>query len=293
MFFTLLARIPTDSLIPIGISLGSIIIFLYGLTADVRAVRLAFRQPEMLQKGLDRLRSRPWDLNAALSILFWLLLAYLLAGMLLSPEESYIANPQQGSPLRLALDTLFLPGALMGLVVWKLRQLELTWDSAFGLNSQRLSAEFRSSLFGYASAIPPTFVVGVISVLILNAVDYPVDRQPMVRYLARSGNPLWFNVYMAFVAVVVAPVTEEILFRGILLPTAARHARGWLAVAAVSLLFASLHGHLPSIAPLFSMAVVFSLAYIVTGSLTVPILIHALFNGINLFVFFVLKPHIA
>ena len=93
---------------------------------------------------------------------------------------------------------------------------------------------------------------------------------------------LGIRVYLTGVAVVVAPFFEELLFRGILLPAVAkRYGVGW-AIVLVSLAFAGIHLHLPSLVPLFVMAVAFSLAYLHTGSILAPAVMHGLFNAVNI-----------
>jgi len=80
----------------------------------------------------------------------------------------------------------------------------------------------------------------------------------------------------------LAPLFEEVIFRGILLPLVARRWGTAAAVVTVSALFAMVHFHLPSVVPLFVIAVAFSLGYVYSGSLLVPVAMHALFNGVNL-----------
>jgi membrane protease YdiL (CAAX protease family) len=48
----------------------------------------------------------------------------------------------------------------------------------------------------------------------------------------------------------------------------------------VSAIFALSHAHLPSLVPLFALAIGLALAYELTGSLLVPIGMHALFNAV-------------
>lgn len=89
-----------------------------------------------------------------------------------------------------------------------------------------------------------------------------------------------------FTAAVVAPVVEEFIFRGYFYGTF-RHYIGPLgAMVVTSLLFAAIHLNLLALPGLFVLALCFSLAYEATGSLLVPIVMHAIFNASNLvFVF--------
>jgi len=91
-------------------------------------------------------------------------------------------------------------------------------------------------------------------------------------------------------AFVVAPVVEEVLYRG-LLQTALRRVLGgpWRGILAASFLFALVHLAITSdpwgvagveaLMPLFALAVVMGYCYERTGRLGASILIHMLFNG--------------
>ena len=56
----------------------------------------------------------------------------------------------------------------------------------------------------------------------------------------------------------------------------------FIGVLVSSLLFAAVHAHLPSFAPLFVLGTCFAIAYEWSGSILVPMTMHALFNGITL-----------
>jgi membrane protease YdiL (CAAX protease family) len=103
------------------------------------------------------------------------------------------------------------------------------------------------------------------------------------------GTPRWLVVYLVFVAVTVAPLVEEMLFRGVALPILERDFGTRAAVLLVSAVFAAIHFHLPSMAPLLVIAAGFAVAYVRTGSLLVSITMHALFNGVNILMLFVLR----
>jgi len=93
----------------------------------------------------------------------------------------------------------------------------------------------------------------------------------------RSAADALQNLAVFLMVVVVAPLVEELLFRGFLLN---RWGRRWglrTGIIASSALFAVLHMHWVG---LFVFGVVMSLLYVATGSLWAPILAHALNNGI-------------
>ena len=93
--------------------------------------------------------------------------------------------------------------------------------------------------------------------------------------------PMLERIGMYLTAILIAPLFEEILFRGVLLPWAVRRAGFWPGIALVSVLFAGMHFHLPSFLPLLLLSVIFCVAYARTRSLLVPIGMHACFNAVT------------
>jgi membrane protease YdiL (CAAX protease family) len=85
-------------------------------------------------------------------------------------------------------------------------------------------------------------------------------------------------------AVVVAPMCEEFLFRGFFYGVWKRYVGGLVAGFLSCLLFAAFHANLSAFAGLFLLAACLNIAYERTGSLLVPICMHALFNLTSLLV---------
>ena len=106
------------------------------------------------------------------------------------------------------------------------------------------------------------------------------DLQEVVKTLMGSDNPA-LKVILAISAMIVAPLVEEILFRGYLYAVIKRYSGCCFAGITTSLLFAVVHGNLPGIMPLFTLAIILTLAYELTGCLWVPIATHSLFNTIQ------------
>ncbi len=97
------------------------------------------------------------------------------------------------------------------------------------------------------------------------------------------------NAWLAFVAVqvvLVTPVLEEVMYRGILQRTLVKLNLGrWTAILITATVFVVMHaGVVPlhALPPLFVLAVGFGWVYERTGRLTAPIVMHVLFNAINL-----------
>jgi uncharacterized protein len=82
-------------------------------------------------------------------------------------------------------------------------------------------------------------------------------------------------------AILVAPVAEEFVFRGYLYGVAKKYGGRWCAIGTTSLLFAAIHLHLPSFAGLFLLGCLLALVYERTRRLWVPILMHMVFNAVS------------
>jgi hypothetical protein len=87
-------------------------------------------------------------------------------------------------------------------------------------------------------------------------------------------------------AVCIQPACEEFLFRGFFYGVWKRYIGPIRSALLASLLFAAFHNSLSAFAGLFALAVCLNIAYERTGSLLVPILMHALFNLTELLILF-------
>ena len=123
------------------------------------------------------------------------------------------------------------------------------------------------------------FVVGTsyLSTLAMNSLGLPIDNQELANIFATADSPL-LVLALTVVAVIVVPVSEEVLFRAGVFRILARYLPHWAAVLISALAFAALHGSMVHFIPLTVLGAIFALAYERSGSLLVPITAHALFN---------------
>jgi hypothetical protein len=91
------------------------------------------------------------------------------------------------------------------------------------------------------------------------------------------------------VAMALAPLAEEVLFRGVLYTALKQHGHRQLAVWTSALLFATIHFYPVGLLSLIFLAVLLVVVYERTKNLFAPILLHSLFNAVN-FAFIVAHP---
>ena len=126
------------------------------------------------------------------------------------------------------------------------------------------------------------------------APSHAPEEQQIVSYFrerARLGDFRGITA-VSLTAVVVAPFFEELFFRGYFYPTLKRYVGPVVSSILVSALFACIHANVQSLLPLFGLALCLTIAYEWTGSLLVPMTMHAMFNSVNLLLMYatMVKP---
>jgi membrane protease YdiL (CAAX protease family) len=128
------------------------------------------------------------------------------------------------------------------------------------------------------AAYPLIFLADVVTQRVVRS---PPQRQAIVEMFSDSST-LEQRILIIVLAVSLAPVAEEFIFRFFIYGVARRYFGKVIGVLASALLFAAVHAHLPSFAPLFVLGACFAIAYEWSGSILVPMTMHALFNAITL-----------
>lgn len=99
--------------------------------------------------------------------------------------------------------------------------------------------------------------------------------QELVHGLLQVENDWWLNL---LATVVLVPVAEELLFRGIIMGELRRAFSDTTALLLSSVLFALFHMNVIQSSYVFLPGLILGLGYLMTRNLWVPILMHALFN---------------
>lgn len=108
----------------------------------------------------------------------------------------------------------------------------------------------------------------------------PGGSNPLLELVLTSSDPLALALF-AFTAVVLAPLFEETLFRGVLLPVVGEKFGGHWAVLVSAAVFAVAHLSLGELAPLFVLGIGLGWLRWRSGRLACCTLMHALWNGLT------------
>jgi len=155
----------------------------------------------------------------------------------------------------------------------------------FGLNIRTIVKDFFMAIANLLAAWPimiATITMTLFFIKLISGQDYELEQHQQLEMISEYTE-LPLRIMIVFVSVIIAPLLEEMLFRGFI-QTAIRSFlniknSAWLAIAATSVFFAIMHknpGHWPA---LFVLGVCLGYSYEKSGSLFRPIFIHLFFNA--------------
>lgn len=245
------------------------------------------------------LRRRPWgesDVVWVLGILFLINLPGLL--QTLSPTPSPLPPPVEATAvsssttgtLIMLMHPLLLYGGILLIVRHRLGVRDRSWHEAFGGYAKDPGHDARLGVLYGLAAVPAIVVVSGFYLLLLQLMRLPIDPQPAILWVTSAGLSSWQRALLLLLVIVIAPIAEELLFRGVLFPAALRHMSWPRALCLQGLLFGAVHLHLPSLGALTTAGMLFGMGYLVTGSLLTPILMHVIFNATSILLLFSFNP---
>lgn len=176
--------------------------------------------------------------------------------------------------------TLSFQGAAWGLIFVFLRLHGTSWFAGLGLRGPKVKSALLTAVLFILVVLPGVLLLQGASVYGCEKLGFPPEDQAAVEMLlgAKGG---WVTAYFGLFAIVIAPVAEEFVFRGLLFPFVKQLGFPKLAWFGVSALFALIHLNLPTFVPLFVFALALTWLYERTDNLLAPITAHALFNATN------------
>ena len=238
------------------------------------------RNPPHKKQLTKELVRRAWSTPEIGTILTTLLFFYTLASF---AGRFFYAEQIQAAQLIIAI---VVNATVFSLITFLGHRRGSSWQDGFGMGFQQLEKMKLAPLF-YLALLPLLIWTTQASSWVLELLSGKELELQKAAQIITEGRP-WLRVAYTLVAILLAPLFEEIMFRGLLFPYLVKHnglAGGTILVA---LIFAGLHFHLPSFVPLALLSTGLSLAYWRTGSLWVSIGMHTIFNAVSIFSLYLL-----
>ncbi|MFH1747860.1 MAG: type II CAAX endopeptidase family protein [Planctomycetota bacterium] len=231
--------------------------------------------------GLEPRAEGPSIIHLCGVFLLYISVFLVLTRLLVGGEK--IAEAPVGSRIWFVVQIAEGTGKLAGavLIVWILQR----WPAFVGPRDSRLGLLTVAAvgLLG-GLIITPMCAVQLQSVTIVTQWIQPDFIPPEHPVLAavRDGELDWRGKLILLVgAVGIAPIAEELFFRGLLLQTVWRYTRhAWIAVTLSGVAFGAIHFAQPqAVLPLCTMGIALGYIRLRSRSLTTCIIVHAIFNG--------------
>jgi membrane protease YdiL (CAAX protease family) len=137
---------------------------------------------------------------------------------------------------------------------------------------------------------PAAFIVYILLSFLLTSIasHFPFYNVNQVQDTGFSGLSHGYEYFLAFFTlVIVAPFSEEILFRGYLLGKLRKYVPIWASILITSLLFGLVHFAWNVSVDVFALSIVLCLLRIQTGRLWPSIVLHMIKNGIAFYFLFI------
>src|SRR5713101_1246008 len=236
------------------------------------------------------LSEKPWKPEAVVMLGAGILLS-LAAGVLLGQLLGYFLPSRVMTDrtfYNFLISTLSFQGAVPFLLHRFLRYHQVGWREFFGLAAARPKRLLLAVIAG-ALMVAIALSLNWVAQLLMTALHLKPVEQDTIRVLQVSigwGQRLCFGV----TAILIAPMVEESLFRGILYPLIKQRGYPVLALLGTSLLFAAIHRNVMTFVPLTILGMVLALLYDLSDTLLAPIITHAIFNAVNFSIFILSSP---
>jgi membrane protease YdiL (CAAX protease family) len=212
------------------------------------------------------------------------LFACFYPGLILLVWAQQLAGPPQNTygVGQMFIGLLSLQGSVLVLTWRMLRERKLSWNDAFGFSQNW----WRALLLGILVAGVFLPIGNKIQSLCDHLMRLPISpfkpvEQQAVQTL-RTATSLGSRLAAGLFTIGLAPVGEEMLFRGILYPTIKQAGFPKIALWVTSLAFAAIHSNIEIFVPLLALSLLLTFLYEKTNNLLAPITAHAVFNAVQL-----------
>ncbi|MDB6024764.1 MAG: Abortive infection protein, partial [Verrucomicrobiales bacterium] len=239
------------------------------------------------------LSERPWKIEAVMFLVIGLFIAIAIGGLAVQVVEKFGADIPTGP--RQFMETVLLTTSYQGLgfllVTLFLWLQKIPWRDAFGLRSGPFSRVVLLGVTAGLIVLPLAWGLQEFSAYLFTYFEVQTAPQEIIQKLQSGTEAPSHQLYLFVVAVLVAPVIEEILFRGIFYPTIKQLGFRRLAFWGTSIVFAAIHNNKQAFLPLLFFAAILTLLYEETDNLLTPIIAHSTFNAAN-FLLLIFKDRI-
>ncbi|MEM7557251.1 MAG: CPBP family glutamic-type intramembrane protease [Cyanobacteria bacterium P01_A01_bin.84] len=261
-----------------------------GLLIFAIAQRIVKGKNSLLAQNSDTSWTIPWEGETILQVfvLGFFLTGQIMIGKFVIPILGTILSPAI-SLTNVRVQALFVLISYLLVAAGTLAVLYFSIKPFLPEKPDVFNLKFKDKWFlwgfgGYCAALP---IVLLVSALNQQLWQGQGGSNPLLQLVLNSHDSLALWIFFS-TAAIAAPLFEELLFRGFLLPSLTRYIPTWGAVVLSSFIFAAVHLSLSEILPLTALGMILGFVYVRSRNLLAPMLLHSLWNSGTLMSLFIL-----
>jgi membrane protease YdiL (CAAX protease family) len=252
-------------------SIMTLAVFVAGIAADIRFFRKQFRYRRHYGHILSSGFPNSVATNDALTVLALIFAYYTMAHLLMLTATLILDKLPMGMGLGinavLELAVIFTIFGFMGGGMIRV--------------GRKLIRQIPRLIEIYIGLVPLLTAAFLITSAISGLLGIEPQPMPVIRMMIEEKIPVIAIVLLAVEAIVLAPIAEELLFRGVIFGTLRRFGSFGFAALVTAIIFSALHGHIFSFLPIAVLGIAFAHYYEKTRNIAWPIMLHALYNAIS------------
>lgn len=226
----------------------------------------------------------PWDWEITWQVL---VVGFFFVGQILLPLLIAVSgiNPAiwgiQGKALYVLVTYILMTLGGLGVLYFSIRQYFPLPEGWFQIKGNNWLVW---GIGGYLVAIPLVVIVSIINQEIWQGQG---GSNPLLFLAVQAQDKVALLIFFT-TAAIAAPIFEEIIFRGFLLPSLTKYVPVWAAIGLSSLLFSVAHLSLSEVLPLLVLGLVLGVVYTRSRNILASIVVHSLWNSGTLLSLYIL-----
>ncbi|MEO0510671.1 MAG: type II CAAX endopeptidase family protein [Verrucomicrobiota bacterium] len=205
--------------------------------------------------------------------------------------DSEAEGPFEMTPWLAVASVILLQGPMVAVYYLARRFYPSHYAGRMSRSKLTFSGSFKKALPLFIMLLPVIWIAtllwtNVLAGLQTAGVIEEINQQELIT-LFKDGGDLLAIIILVLMAIIVAPIVEEIIFRGCIYRFLKSQTTILPAQALSGAVFALMHANLLSFVPLVIVGILLARIYEKTGSLTVAIWFHAFFNAFSLSMLFI------
>ena len=263
------------------------------LIGSILALKILWKTISLKKFGWQDIKSLDFEL---IDMVLLIAGGFVVLGELVSPLFSIslvelfsknISNELSQS-LKIFFGYLFMAIPPLGIVFYQIKSLngEFIFKKDYlQFNTLPIKNAIFQGIKGWLTIVP--FVL-LISLIMNSLIDNQNGSNPLLEIVLNNKNYLSFSLLFV-TTTILAPLFEEIIFRGILLPTLSRDFGVISGIIVSAFIFALAHLSLGEMPPLFVLGIGLGITRVASGSLFSSVIMHSLWNGLTFLNLFLLR----